>query len=95
MSQKGEVMNVVISGTGIIGSKVVEKLKRHEASAARKTPASTPSPGEGLKEAVAGSQVVIDPANSPSFEDKAVLEYFEPYTIIHQFIEIRGGVDVR
>lgn len=69
---------VVIGGTGLIGSKVVEKLKQkgHEAiAAAPNTGVNTT--GEGLKETLAGAQVVIDLANSPSFEDKAVLEFFE------------------
>ena len=70
---------VVIGGTGLIGSKVVEKLKGkgHEASADSPNRGVKPITGEGLKEAMAGAQVVIDLANSPSFEDKAVLEFFE------------------
>jgi uncharacterized protein YbjT (DUF2867 family) len=70
---------VVIGGTGLIGSKVVAKLKQkgHDAlAAAPKTGVNTIT-GEGLKEAMAGAQVVIDLANSPSFEDKAVLQFFE------------------
>jgi uncharacterized protein YbjT (DUF2867 family) len=70
---------VVIGGTGLIGSKVIEKLRRkgHEAiAAAPKTGVNTIT-GEGLKAAMAGAQVVIDLANSPSFEDKAVLDFFE------------------
>jgi uncharacterized protein YbjT (DUF2867 family) len=70
---------VVIGGTGLIGSKVVEKLtqKGHEAIAAAPNTGVNTITGEGLKEAMAGPQVVIDLANSPSFEDKAVLEFFE------------------
>jgi uncharacterized protein YbjT (DUF2867 family) len=70
---------VVIGGTGLIGSKVVEKLtqKGHEAIAAAPNTGVNTITGEGLKEAMAGAQVVIDLANSPSFEDKAVLEFFE------------------
>jgi len=70
---------VVIGGTGLIGSKVVEKLKRqgHEAIAAAPNTGVNTVTGEGLKEAMVGAQVVIDLANSPSFEDKAVLEFFE------------------
>jgi uncharacterized protein YbjT (DUF2867 family) len=70
---------VVIGGTGLIGSKVVEKLKQkgHEAiAAAPKTGVNTIT-GEGVKEAIAGAHVVIDLTNSPSFEDKAALEFFE------------------
>ena len=70
---------VVIGGTGLIGSKVVEKLKQkgHQAIAASPNTGVNTITGEGLKEAMAGAQVVIDLANSPSFEDKAVLEFFE------------------
>ena len=70
---------VVIGGTGLIGSKVVGKLKQkgHEAMAAAPSTGVNTITGEGLKEAMAGAQVVIDLANSPSFEDKAVLEFFE------------------
>src|SRR3984893_9559480 len=70
---------VVIGGTGLIGAKVVEKLKQkgHEAIAAAPNTGVNTLTGEGLKEAMAGAQVVIDLANSPSFEDKAVLEFCE------------------
>jgi uncharacterized protein YbjT (DUF2867 family) len=70
---------VVIGGTGLVGSKVVEKLKQkgHEAIAAAPNTGVNTITGEGLKEAMAGAQVVVDLANSPSFEDKAVLEFFE------------------
>ena len=70
---------VVIGGTGLIGSKVVEKLKQkgHEAIAAAPNTGVNTLTGEGLMEAMTGAQVVIDLANSPSFEDKAVLEFFE------------------
>jgi uncharacterized protein YbjT (DUF2867 family) len=70
---------VVIGGTGLIGSKVVEKLKQkgHEAIAAALNTGVNTITGEGLKETMAGAQVVIDLENSPSFEDKAVLEFFE------------------
>jgi uncharacterized protein YbjT (DUF2867 family) len=70
---------VGVGGTGLIGSKVVEKLnqKGHEAIAAAPNTGVNTITGKGLKEAMAGAQVVIDLANSPSFEDKAVLEFFE------------------
>src|SRR6516165_5579169 len=70
---------VVIGGTGLIGSKVVQGLKQkgHEVIPAAPNTGVNTITGEGLKEAVAGAQVVIDLANSPSFEDKAVLEFFE------------------
>jgi uncharacterized protein YbjT (DUF2867 family) len=70
---------VVIGGTGLIGSKVVQNLKQkgHEVLAASPNTGVNTLTGEGLKEAIAGAQVVIDLANSPSFEDKAVLQFFE------------------
>jgi uncharacterized protein YbjT (DUF2867 family) len=70
---------VVIGGTGLIGSKVVGKLKHrgHEAIAAAPNTGVNTITGEGLKEAMAGAQVAIDLANSPSFEDQAAREFFE------------------
>jgi uncharacterized protein YbjT (DUF2867 family) len=70
---------VVIGGTGLIGSKTVAILRQggHEVIAASPNTGVNTITGEGLKEAMAGTQVVIDLANSPSFEDKAVLEFFE------------------
>jgi uncharacterized protein YbjT (DUF2867 family) len=70
---------VVIGGTGLIGSKTVAILRQggHEVVAAAPNSGVNTITGEGVKEAVAGAQVVIDLANSPSFEDKAALEFFE------------------
>ena len=70
---------LVIGGTGLIGSKTVAILRQggHEVVAASPKSGINTITGEGLKEATAGAQVVIDLANSPSFEDKAVLEFFE------------------
>jgi uncharacterized protein YbjT (DUF2867 family) len=70
---------VVIGGTGRIGSKVVAILRQggHEVIAASPDSGVNTITGEGLEKAVAGAQVVIDLANSPSFEDKAVLEFFQ------------------
>jgi uncharacterized protein YbjT (DUF2867 family) len=70
---------VVIGGTGLIGSKTVVILRQggHEVVAASPKSGVNTMTGEGLKEATAGAQVVIDLANSPSFEDKAVLEFFQ------------------
>jgi uncharacterized protein YbjT (DUF2867 family) len=70
---------VVIGGTGLIGSKTVAILRQggHEVVAASPKGGVNTITGEGLKEALAGAQVVIDLANSPSFEDKAVLEFFQ------------------
>src|SRR5713101_7668732 len=70
---------VVIGGTGLIGSKTVAILRErgHEVVAGSPQSGINSITGEGLKEAMAGAQVAIDLANSPSFEDKAVLEFFE------------------
>ena len=70
---------LVIGGTGRIGSKVVAILRHggHEVVAASPNTGVNTITGEGVKEAVAGTPVVIDLANSPSFEDRAVLEFFE------------------
>lgn len=70
---------VVIGGTGLIGSKTVAILRQggHEVVAASPKNGVNSITGEGLKEAMAGAQVVIDLTNSPSFEDRAVLEFFE------------------
>src|SRR6201996_2389528 len=70
---------VVIGGTGLIGSKTVAILRQsgHEGVAASPNTGVNTITGEGLKEAMAGAQVVIDLSNSPSFENKAVLEFFE------------------
>jgi uncharacterized protein YbjT (DUF2867 family) len=70
---------VVIGGTGLIGSKTVAILRKggHEVIAASPRGGVDTITGAGLKEAVAGAQVVIDLSNSPSFEDKAVLAFFE------------------
>ena len=69
---------VVIGGTGLIGSKTVAILRQggHEVVAASPKSGVNSITGEGLKEAMAGAQVVTDLANSPSFEDRAVLEFF-------------------
>jgi uncharacterized protein YbjT (DUF2867 family) len=70
---------VVIGGTGLIGSKVVEKLKQkgHEAIAAAPNTGVNTITGEGLAEALEGAAVVVDVANSPSFEDKAAMNFFQ------------------
>src|SRR5205814_4411113 len=70
---------VVIGGTGLIGSKTVAILRQrgHEVVAAAPDTGVNTITGEGLKEAMAGTQAVIDLANSPSFEDRAVLKFFE------------------
>jgi NADPH:quinone reductase-like Zn-dependent oxidoreductase len=70
---------VVIGGTGRIGSKVVAILRQrgHEVVAAAPNTGVNTITGEGLKEALSAASIVTDVANSPSFEDKAALEFFE------------------
>src|SRR5213595_3892806 len=70
---------VVIGGTGLIGSKTVPILRQrgHEVGAASPNTGVNSITGEGLSQAMAGTQVVVDLSNSPSFEDKAVLDFFE------------------
>ena len=70
---------VVIGGTGLIGSKVVEKLraKGHEVIAAAPNTGVNTVTGEGLAEALRDAQVVVDVANSPSFEDQAAMDFFQ------------------
>ena len=70
---------VVIGGSGLIGKKLVKLLGEHghEVVAASPSTGVNTVTGEGLAEALAGAQVVVDVANAPSWEDKAVLEFFE------------------
>ena len=70
---------VVIGGTGLIGTKLVKKLRErgHEALAASPSSGVNTITGEGMAQALTGAQVVVDVSNSPSWEDKAVLEFFE------------------
>jgi uncharacterized protein YbjT (DUF2867 family) len=81
---KGEVTMkiVVIGGTGLIGSKLVAKLAAHGHDAVPASPGTGVNTltGEGLTEALTGADVVVDVSNSPSFEDTAVLEFFETST---------------
>src|SRR5580704_8429457 len=86
---------VVIGGTGLIGSKTVAILCKggHEVVAASPNSGVNTITGEGLKEAVAGAQVVVDLANSPSFEDKAVMEFFE--TSGHNLLAAERAAGVR
>lgn len=70
---------VIIGGTGLIGSKTAPILRQrgHEVVAASPKSGVNTVTGEGLQQAMAGTQVVVDLANSPSFEDRAVLDFFE------------------
>src|SRR5437867_6450285 len=73
---------VVIGGTGLIGTKLVNNLRQqgHEVVAASPSQGINSVTGEGLAAALAGAQVVVDVTNSPSWEDQAVLEFFESST---------------
>jgi len=70
---------VVIGGSGLIGSKVVKRLteKGHEVFAASPKTGVDATTGQGLDEALAGAEVVVDVSNAPSWEDAAVLAFFE------------------
>jgi uncharacterized protein YbjT (DUF2867 family) len=70
---------VVIGGSGLIGTKLVNNLRQrgHEVVAASPSSGVNTITGEGLAKALAGAQVVVDVSNAPSWEDKAVLEFFE------------------
>ena len=73
---------VVIGGSGLIGSKLVSKLREqgHEAVAASPKSGVNSITGEGLAEALKGASVVVDVTNSPSWEDAAVMTFFETST---------------
>src|SRR4051794_8332704 len=70
---------VVIGGTGLIGKKVVMNLRQHGHEVVAASPSSGVNTvtGEGLAQSLAGARVVVDVANAPSWEDNAVLEFFE------------------
>ena len=86
---------VVIGGTGLIGSKTVAILRQggHEIVAASPKSGVNSITGEGLKEAMAGAQVGIDLTNSPSFEDRAVMQFFE--TSGHNLLRAETEAGVR
>lgn len=85
---------VVIGGTGLIGSKLVSTLrsKGHEVLAASPDSGVDTITGDGLCEALAGAQVVVDVSNSPSFDDAAVLKFFQTSTGNLLAAETRAGV---
>src|SRR5213082_1363754 len=85
---------VILGGTGLIGSKVVNLLRAggHEVVAASPSKGINSITGEGLTEALTGAQVIVDVTNSPSFEDKAVLEFFETSTRNVLAAEAKTGV---
>ena len=86
---------VIIGGSGLIGSKTAAILRQggHEVVAASPNTGVNTITGEGLKEAITDAQVVIDLANSPSFEDKAVLEFFQ--TSEHNLLPAEAAAGVR
>ena len=73
---------VIIGGTGLIGGKLVNLLssRGHQVTAASPSRGINSITGKGLTEALTGAQVVVDVTNAPSWEDKAVLEFFETST---------------
>jgi uncharacterized protein YbjT (DUF2867 family) len=86
---------VVIGGTGLIGTKLVSKLRHvgHEVVAASPATGINSVTGAGLAQALAGAEVLVDVANSPSFEDKAVLDFFE--TSSRNLLAAELGANVR
>ncbi len=85
---------VVIGGTGLIGSRVVSRLSEQGHEVVPASPASGVNTltGDGLDEALEGADVVIDVSNSPSFEDSAVLEFFQTSTTNVLAAEKKAGV---
>jgi uncharacterized protein YbjT (DUF2867 family) len=85
---------VIIGGTGLIGSKVVQKLREHGHEAVPASPDTGVNTltGEGLADAITGADVVIDVSNSPSFEDAAVLDFFQTSTSNILAAEKKAGV---
>src|SRR4051812_38992091 len=93
--RKGTVMKItVLGGSGLIGSKLVNLLRQegHDVVAASHTSGLNTITGAGLDEALAGAQVVVDVTNSPSFEDKAVLDFFETSGRNIVAAEVKAGV---
>ena len=85
---------VVIGGTGLIGSKLVNKLREsgHESLAASPSSGVNSLTGEGLAEALRGASVVVDVTNSPSWDDAAVMKFFETSTRNLLAAEVAAGV---
>ncbi|MEU6418037.1 MULTISPECIES: SDR family oxidoreductase [Streptomyces] len=85
---------VVIGGTGLIGSKVVARLREHghEAVAAAPSTGVNTLTGEGLADVLEGASVVVDVSNSPSFEDQAVMDFFRTSTANVLKAESEAGV---
>lgn len=85
---------VVIGGTGLIGSKLVGRLREHghEAVAASPDSGVNTLTGEGLSDVLQGADTVVDVSNSPSFEDAAVLDFFTTSTRNQLAAEKQAGV---
>ena len=82
-TERASIMKlVIIGGTGLIGSKLVARLREHghEAVPAAPNTGVNTLTGEGLAEALQGASVVVDVSNSPSFEDTAVMGFFTTST---------------
>src|SRR5467141_1124706 len=94
MKGRNEIKIIVIGGSGLIGSKVVEKLGAHGHQAVPASPDSGVNTltGEGLAEVLKGASTVVDVSNSPSFEDTAVLKFFETSTRNLLTYEATAGV---
>jgi uncharacterized protein YbjT (DUF2867 family) len=86
---------VVIGGTGLIGSKTVERLRKkgHDVLAASPNTGVNTITGEGVADAVAGARVVIDLANSPAFDEKSALEFFRTAGRNLLAAEVAAGVE--
>jgi uncharacterized protein YbjT (DUF2867 family) len=88
---------VVIGGTGLIGSKVVDKLREAGHSALAASPDGLPSvdtiTGEGLDDALKGAQVVVDVSNAPARDDSAVMDFFQTSARNISSAEIKAGVN--
>ena len=85
---------VVIGGTGLIGSKLVPKLRElgHDVTAASRSSGVNTITGEGLTEAFDGASVVVDVSNSPSYEDAPAMAFFETSTRNMLAAEVAAGV---
>src|SRR5438477_10934275 len=94
MKGRNEMKIVVIGGSGLIGSRVVARLGAHGHQAVPASPNSGVNSvtGEGLEEALKGASVVVDVSNSPSWEDNAVMKFFETSTRNLLAYEAAAGV---
>jgi uncharacterized protein YbjT (DUF2867 family) len=85
---------VIIGGTGLIGSKLVNRLREHDHTAVPASPDTGVNTvtGEGLAQVLSGANVVVDVSNSPSFEDAAVMRFFQTSTSNLLAAEAKAGV---